>query len=297
MDIALVDGVAAARPDWQIVMIGPVVKIDPASLPQRPNIHYLGLEALRRAAALRRRLGRRAAAVRAQRGDAVHQSDQDAGVHGGRQARRLDVDSRRRAPLWRAGAGADRRRRRPRSSQRALRRWPRTRRQRVTQADAFLRQTSWDGTWTRIRSCCIDARAGAPQVARPRRDVRLTAPADRASTPFRSLDYHGAGVRMFDYLVVGAGFAGATIAERLAAHADKKGADLRQAARTSAATPTITTTRPASSSTSTVRTSFTPTRARSTTICRGSRRGGRTSIACWPASTASCCRFRSTSTR
>ena len=27
---------------------------------------------------------------------------------------------------------------------------------------------------------------------------------------------------MFDYLVVGAGFAGATIAERLAAHADKK---------------------------------------------------------------------------
>jgi len=42
MDIALVDGVAAARPDWQIVMLGPVVKIDPAALPQRPNIHYLG---------------------------------------------------------------------------------------------------------------------------------------------------------------------------------------------------------------------------------------------------------------
>jgi UDP-galactopyranose mutase len=42
MDIALLDGVAAARPDWQIVMLGPVVKIDPASLPQRPNIHYLG---------------------------------------------------------------------------------------------------------------------------------------------------------------------------------------------------------------------------------------------------------------
>jgi UDP-galactopyranose mutase len=42
MDMALVDGVAATRPDWQIVMLGPVVKIDPASLPQRPNIHYLG---------------------------------------------------------------------------------------------------------------------------------------------------------------------------------------------------------------------------------------------------------------
>src|SRR5205814_5837801 len=30
------------RPDWQLVMIGPVVKIDPRDLPRRPNIHYLG---------------------------------------------------------------------------------------------------------------------------------------------------------------------------------------------------------------------------------------------------------------
>jgi UDP-galactopyranose mutase len=42
MDIALLDGVAAARPDWHIVMLGPIVKIDPASLPRRLNIHYLG---------------------------------------------------------------------------------------------------------------------------------------------------------------------------------------------------------------------------------------------------------------
>lgn len=42
LDIELLDGVAAARADWQIVMIGPVVKIDEADLPRRPNIHYLG---------------------------------------------------------------------------------------------------------------------------------------------------------------------------------------------------------------------------------------------------------------
>jgi UDP-galactopyranose mutase len=42
LDIELIDGVAAARPDWQLVMVGPVVKIDPASLPRRPNIQYLG---------------------------------------------------------------------------------------------------------------------------------------------------------------------------------------------------------------------------------------------------------------
>ncbi|MBF9232803.1 glycosyltransferase [Microvirga alba] len=42
MDLELVATAADLRPDWQFVMIGPVVKIDPASLPQRPNIHWLG---------------------------------------------------------------------------------------------------------------------------------------------------------------------------------------------------------------------------------------------------------------
>ena len=42
LDTELLDAVAVRRPDWQIVMIGPVVKVDPAALPQRPNIHYLG---------------------------------------------------------------------------------------------------------------------------------------------------------------------------------------------------------------------------------------------------------------
>ncbi|WNG43800.1 glycosyltransferase family 1 protein [Archangium minus] len=42
MDLVLVEGVARARPDWQLVMVGPVVKISPDSLPRLPNIHYLG---------------------------------------------------------------------------------------------------------------------------------------------------------------------------------------------------------------------------------------------------------------
>jgi UDP-galactopyranose mutase len=41
-DTDLIAKVADAHPIWQIVLVGPVVKIDPASLPQRPNIHYLG---------------------------------------------------------------------------------------------------------------------------------------------------------------------------------------------------------------------------------------------------------------
>jgi UDP-galactopyranose mutase len=42
MDTDLVGALAAARPDWSFVMIGPVVKIDPAGLPRLPNIHWLG---------------------------------------------------------------------------------------------------------------------------------------------------------------------------------------------------------------------------------------------------------------
>lgn len=42
MDIDLLAGMAAMRPEWHFVMVGPVVKIDPATLPRRGNIHYLG---------------------------------------------------------------------------------------------------------------------------------------------------------------------------------------------------------------------------------------------------------------
>jgi glycosyltransferase involved in cell wall biosynthesis len=41
-DIALLDKIAQMRPDWSLVMVGPVAKIAPEDLPRRPNIHYLG---------------------------------------------------------------------------------------------------------------------------------------------------------------------------------------------------------------------------------------------------------------
>jgi len=41
-DIELIDAVAKAKPEWQFILLGPVVKIDPATLPKYDNIHYLG---------------------------------------------------------------------------------------------------------------------------------------------------------------------------------------------------------------------------------------------------------------
>jgi glycosyltransferase involved in cell wall biosynthesis len=42
MNTGLLDEVSAAKPDWQFILVGPVVKIDQAILPRRPNIHYPG---------------------------------------------------------------------------------------------------------------------------------------------------------------------------------------------------------------------------------------------------------------
>jgi glycosyltransferase involved in cell wall biosynthesis len=42
LDIDLIGAVAKLRPSLQIVLVGPVTKIDPAVLPRAGNIHYLG---------------------------------------------------------------------------------------------------------------------------------------------------------------------------------------------------------------------------------------------------------------
>jgi UDP-galactopyranose mutase len=41
-DLELIEAVADLRAEWQFVMVGPVAKIEEASLPRRDNIHYLG---------------------------------------------------------------------------------------------------------------------------------------------------------------------------------------------------------------------------------------------------------------
>jgi UDP-galactopyranose mutase len=42
LNVELLGEAATLRPDWQFVMIGPVVKISEEDLPRRDNIHYLG---------------------------------------------------------------------------------------------------------------------------------------------------------------------------------------------------------------------------------------------------------------
>lgn len=42
MDLDLIASLADARPEWSVVIVGPVAKISEDDLPRRPNLHYLG---------------------------------------------------------------------------------------------------------------------------------------------------------------------------------------------------------------------------------------------------------------
>jgi UDP-galactopyranose mutase len=165
MDLALLDGLAAARPDWHIVMIGPVVKIDPASLPRRGNIHYLGpkryeelpgyvagwdvaLLPFARNEATRFISPTKTPEYMAAGKPVVSTSIRDVVRPYGQKGLVRIADD---VPAFVRACAA------------AMAEDPI---ERNTQADAFLRQTSWDGTWNRIRLLVEAALRGESSAAR-----------------------------------------------------------------------------------------------------------------------------------
>ena len=151
MDLALVDGVAAARPDWQLVMLGPVVKIDSMSLPRRRNIHYLGakpydalpeylsgwdvaLLPFAHNQATRFISPTKTPEYLAAGCPVVSTSIRDVDRPYGQQGlARIADDVGTFVRACTAAMAEDRT-------------------ERITRVDAFLRQTSWDGTWNRIHA-------------------------------------------------------------------------------------------------------------------------------------------------
>ena len=253
-------------------MIGPVVKIDPADLPRRPNIHWLGAKSYAELPAFMAHwdMGWMPFALNeATRyisptktpeflaaglpvvSTAIVDVVRTYGALGLVQiADADDIEEKIREAL---GNPKD-----------LLR----------NSVDAYLATMSWDQTWKGMSGHI--ARAVKPRVATSAsawgrdRDVRL---ADRR----RRLRRQRAGG-----------------ADRLAAGRVRPASST--GATTSAATPMTATMTRASSSTVTDRTSSTPTGSRSSTTCRSSPNGAPMSTGCWRRSTASCCRSRSTST-
>ena len=180
LDIALLAGLAEARPDWQFVMIGPVVKIDPGELP-RPRQHPLprrrsrtpscratspaGTSRCCRSPATRRR----ASSARPRRPSISPPASRSCRRRSATSSRRtasagLVAHRRHRA---RDGAGVRRRRCASRATARQAR------------ADAFLRGMSWDATWQRI-DALLAAATACPSI-----------PHSRASPPSRAAPERG----------------------------------------------------------------------------------------------------------
>jgi UDP-galactopyranose mutase len=205
MELRLLAAVAEARPDWQLVLLGPVAKVDPALLPRRENIHYLGQkgydelpaylagwdvallpfarnEATRfisptktpeYLAAGRPVVSTSIADVVDAYGETgfVRIADEPAAFVAAVEAAMSDPAEER----WRA-------------------------------VDAYLTESSWDYTWADMRELVEAAiRSRRDKPARP----AVRRPAARFHPP-----------RGFDWLVVGGGFAGSVLAERLAGELD-----------------------------------------------------------------------------
>lgn len=207
MDLALLEALADARNDWTIEIVGPVVKIDPATLPQRPNIHYLGgisYEELpdRLASwdvalmpfaindATRFISPTKTPEYLAGGKPVVSTPIRDVVRHYG------DLAAVRIAPDTASFIA---------ECNRALdlaakpESW-------LPEVDRILSELSWDRTFERMDALMHLARKGS-------REIRATRP---------SMVVPATNPKQYDYLVVGAGFAGSVMAERLAAGAGKK---------------------------------------------------------------------------
>jgi UDP-galactopyranose mutase len=205
MDLALLGAVAEARPDWSFAILGPVVKIDPADLPQRPNLHYLGgkdyadlpayvsgwdvalmpfaiNEATRFISPTKtpEYLAAGRPVVSTPIVDVVRHYGDLEGVRIAATAEAFVAECEAALALAADPKGAWR-----------------------TEVDAALADLSWDNVALRMQTL-IDAATGAKAVRTP--VVPIARP--------RNAHY--------DYLVVGAGFAGSVMAERLAAGSGKR---------------------------------------------------------------------------
>jgi UDP-galactopyranose mutase len=199
LDVGLVEALADLRPDWQLVLVGPVVKIDPAMLPERPNIHYLGARTYEELPSYL--VGWDAALLPFARNEStrfISPTKTPEYLAAGRPVVSTSIrdvvspygDERL---VWIADEPNDF----AHACEQAM---AEDGHERLRRADAFLTETSWDYTWADMRELIEAA------LRRRGRDVQpLLSRRDG-----------------FDWLVVGAGYAGSVLAERLAADGNQR---------------------------------------------------------------------------
>ena len=199
LDTELVAAVADLRPDWQLVLVGPVTKIDPASLPQRANIHYLGAKPYEELPGYV--AGWDVALLPFARNEStrfISPTKTPEYLAAGRPVVSTSIRDvvspyGDEGLVWIADEPKDF----AHACEQAM---AADHASRLRRADAYLTEMSWDYTWADMRELIDDAAA-------------------RRSTAARTLVPRREG---FDWLVVGAGYAGSVLAERLAVEGNQR---------------------------------------------------------------------------
>ncbi|HYH27187.1 MAG TPA: NAD(P)-binding protein, partial [Actinomycetota bacterium] len=211
IDLELMGAIAKLRPEWQIVMLGPVVKIDPGTLPQGPNIHYLGRKPYEELPGYLS--GWDAAILPFARNEAtryISPTKTPEYLAAGLPVVSTSIRDVVHTYGRRGFVGiADR----PHDFVAAVEAAMTDREDRDEEVDRFLEGNSWDRTWDRMRHLVEGVISSRFEEPRPLvlsgsdgRPAVIVAP-DRAP---------GTADAPYDYLVAGAGFAGSVIAEHLA---------------------------------------------------------------------------------
>ncbi|WP_041565114.1 UDP-galactopyranose mutase [Nostoc punctiforme] len=213
MDIELLAGIAEARPDWHLVIIGPVVKIDPANLPQHENIHYLGGRDYKQLPAYL--AGWDLAMLPFARNEStrfISPTKTPEYLAAGRPVVSTSIrDVVRPYGESKLVRIADTVSEFVTAAELAMQEdtpaseW-------LSRVDVFLEKISWDRTWAsmmKLIDSAIAARDGEDKA-------NSTGAAGKQAPNIITRDF------VFDYLVVGAGFSGSVIAERLATQSGKK---------------------------------------------------------------------------
>lgn len=213
MDIELLAGIAEARPDWHLVIIGPVVKIDPATLPQHENIHYLGGRDYKELPAYL--AGWDLAMLPFARNEStrfISPTKTPEYLAAGRPVVSTSIrDVVRPYGESKLVRIADTVSEFVAAAEQAMQEdtpaseW-------LSRVDVFLEKISWDRTWAsmmKLIDSAIAARDGEDKA-------NSTGAIGKQAPNIITRDF------VFDYLVVGAGFSGSVIAERLATQSGKK---------------------------------------------------------------------------
>jgi UDP-galactopyranose mutase len=231
MDLELLSSLARARPDWHLVILGPVIKIDLESLPQAANIHYLGMKAYHQ---LPQYLaGWDVALLPFAMNDStrfISPTKIPEYLAGGKPVVSTPIQDvinpygrQNLVSIARSGDEFI-------HAVRSILERNRTENARwLLRVDQQLSQNSWDYTWKKMMTL-IESSMAAKEDEEQKDEAVTHHP--EATIPSIAVDLevnktNGNGsrsrhVQPFDYLIVGAGFAGSVLAERLASGSGKR---------------------------------------------------------------------------